>query len=140
MRPSQPRRASLRAQRSQEPGEAIAARVAALRPFLGRDLAERRARLARLLRAERRAAHSGQGYDATRHAALRRLEAEMAADIRKIGTRLGAPPAAGSRITDLRRHVDRKAPAATSAETGSAASSIPASQRSPRGHRARDGG
>lgn len=83
MRRTQPRRAAVRAMRLHEPAEAIAAKVAALRPFLGHGLAERRARLARLLRAERRAALTGIGYDATRHAALRRLDAETAADMKK---------------------------------------------------------
>ncbi|MBS7542038.1 hypothetical protein [Ancylobacter oerskovii] len=72
--------------RSHEPAEEIAARAAALRPFLGQG-AERRARLARLLRAERRAALTGIGYDAARHAALRRLENERRADERRADER-----------------------------------------------------
>ncbi len=66
----------IRAVRSDEPAEAIAARAAALRPFLGRSSEERRINLCRLLRMERRAARCGVGYDALRHAALRRLLAE----------------------------------------------------------------
>lgn len=66
----------IRAARSENPDEAIAARVAALRPFLGRTGEERQVALRRLLRAERRAAGTGIGYDAVRHAALRRLLAE----------------------------------------------------------------
>lgn len=63
----------IRAARTEEPEDAIAARAAALRPFLGRSTEERRAALRRLLRLERRAARCGVGYDALRHAALRRL-------------------------------------------------------------------
>lgn len=66
----------IRAVRTEEPQDAIAARAAALRPFLGRSREERRVALRRLLRTERRAAHCGIGYDAVRHAALRRLIAE----------------------------------------------------------------
>ncbi|MCK0209054.1 hypothetical protein MWN33_13540 [Starkeya koreensis] len=66
----------IRAMRSEEPAEAIAARAEALRPFLGRSGEERMRALRRLLRAERRAAGTGLGYDAIRHAALRRLLAE----------------------------------------------------------------
>lgn len=71
----------IRAIRSEEPEEAIAGRAAALRPFLGQSVEERRATLRRLLRIERRAARCGVGYDALRHAALRRLltEAEVPA-------------------------------------------------------------
>lgn len=67
----------IRAIRSEEPDEIIAARAAALRPFLGRSAEERRVALRRLLRTERRAARCGFGYDAVRHAALRRLLAEV---------------------------------------------------------------
>ncbi|GLK84950.1 hypothetical protein GCM10017653_30200 [Ancylobacter defluvii] len=86
MRRTQSRRATVRAIRMHEPAEAIAAKVAALRPFLGHGTVERRTRLARLLRAERRAALTGIGYDATRHAALRRLDAETVADMKKAAT------------------------------------------------------
>ncbi|MCB4768956.1 hypothetical protein LGR54_10100 [Ancylobacter sp. Lp-2] len=102
MRYSQPRRATLRASRDHDAAEAIAARVAALRPFLGPDIGERRTRLARLLRIERRAALSGIGYDPARHAALRRLEAETAAELSRRGAgapascRRTAPPRDGS--------------------------------------------
>lgn len=83
MTASQSRRAPLRAMRRHEPGEAIAAQVEALRPFLGQNPAERRARLGRLLRSERRAARCGIGYDAARHAALRRLAAEIMPNAKK---------------------------------------------------------
>ncbi|HSI38920.1 MAG TPA: hypothetical protein VLA00_00035 [Xanthobacteraceae bacterium] len=69
-------RPRITALRLHEPRALIAARMDALRPFLARDPAVRRAMLARLLRAERRAAMSGVGYDAVRHAALRRLAVE----------------------------------------------------------------
>lgn len=69
----------IRAARSEEREDIIAGRVAALRPFLGSPGADRGAALQRLLRAERRAARSGIGYDAARHAALRRLLAEVEA-------------------------------------------------------------
>lgn len=67
----------IRAARSEERDAIIARRAAALRPFLGRATEEGRAVLRRLLRAERRAAGSGLGYDAARHAALARLLAEL---------------------------------------------------------------
>ena len=70
-------RRRIRAVRTEEPEDAIATRAAALRPFLGRTSEERRSALRRLLRTERRAARCGVGYDAIRHAALRRLMAEM---------------------------------------------------------------
>lgn len=73
---SQHRKRRIRAVRLEEPNDAIAARAAALRPFLGRTREERQAALRRLLRTERRAARCGVGYDAVRHAALRRLMAE----------------------------------------------------------------
>ena len=53
--------------------ETIAARADALRPFLGLRAEDRLVSLRRMLRQERRAAGSGVGYDAARHAALRRL-------------------------------------------------------------------
>jgi hypothetical protein len=73
----------IRATRSEERDDIINGRVAALRPFLGRPPEGQGAILRRLLRAERRAAGSGMGYDAARHAALRRLlaEAESAAPL-----------------------------------------------------------
>ena len=71
--PSRP----IRAMRLEEPDAVIAARVAALRPFLGSAREQRLAALGRLLRQERRAACSGIGYDPSRHAALRRLAAEI---------------------------------------------------------------
>ena len=76
----------IRAVRSDEPAEAISARAAALRPFLGRSGEERRINLRRMLRLERRAARCGVGYDALRHAALRRLLAEAE----------GPPPVVGA--------------------------------------------
>lgn len=54
----------------------VARRAEALRPFLGATGQERLTRLYRLLRSERRAAQNGTAYDATRHAALRRLLTE----------------------------------------------------------------
>ncbi|MCK0196378.1 hypothetical protein MWN34_05560 [Ancylobacter sp. 6x-1] len=51
----------------------LAARMETLRPFIGTTPEERRIVLSRLLREQRRAARSGRGYDALRHAALRRL-------------------------------------------------------------------
>lgn len=72
-------RRAIRSMRSEEPEVAIAARAAALRPFIGITVEERRTALLRLLRQERRASRSGHGYDASRHAALRRLMAEMQA-------------------------------------------------------------
>lgn len=71
-------RPRIRAQRSHEPEAAIATRSDALRPFLGSTVEERRARLRSLLRAERRAARGGLGYDPLRHAALSRLLRETA--------------------------------------------------------------
>ncbi|MDF2621091.1 MAG: hypothetical protein K0S00_3750 [Xanthobacteraceae bacterium] len=70
------RKRRIQAVRTEEPNDTIAARAAALRPFLGRTREEHQAALRRLLRTERRAAHCGVGYDAVRHAALRRLMAE----------------------------------------------------------------
>ncbi|WP_371345243.1 hypothetical protein [Ancylobacter sp. IITR112] len=69
----------IRAARSEEREEIIARRTAALRPFLGPAADEAGATLHRLLRAERRAARSGMGYDPARHAALARLLAEAEA-------------------------------------------------------------
>lgn len=69
-------RAPIRAMRVEEPAAQIAARAAALRPFMGRTREEQTTTLARLLRQERRAAAHGVDYDAARHAALRRLMAE----------------------------------------------------------------
>lgn len=69
----------IRATRVEEPATQIAARAAALRPFIGRTPAERIAAVSRLLRQERRAAAQGAGYDACRHAALNRLLAECRA-------------------------------------------------------------
>ena len=66
----------LRAMRSEDPEALIAARADALRPFLGATSEARLAAIRRLLRAERRAARSGVGYDAVRHAALHRLMSE----------------------------------------------------------------
>ena len=63
----------IRAMRLRNAGETITARADALRPFLGASLDDRLASLRRMLRQERRAAGSGVGYDAARHAALRRL-------------------------------------------------------------------
>ncbi|MPT23674.1 MAG: hypothetical protein E2577_12120 [Starkeya sp.] len=74
-RPAAGRR--IRAARSEERDAIIARRAAALRPFLGHATEEGRTVLRRLLRAERRAAGSGLGYDAARHAALARLLAEL---------------------------------------------------------------
>lgn len=71
-----PRR-PIRAMRAEEPDAVIAARVAALRPFLGSTREQRLAALSRLLRQERRAARNGVSYDASRHAALLRLAAEI---------------------------------------------------------------
>ncbi|MFT0860967.1 hypothetical protein [Ancylobacter sp. G4_0304] len=76
MRQARPRRSGIRALRMEDPQAAIAARAEALRPFLGGTGKEKLASLRRLLRAERRAARAGFGYDATRHAALCRLLAE----------------------------------------------------------------
>lgn len=76
MKPHHPHR-PIRAMRLEEPDAVIAARVAALRPFLGSAREQRLAALGRLLRQERRAASSGIGYDPSRHAALRRLAAEI---------------------------------------------------------------
>lgn len=59
--------------RLKDAAETIKARADALRPFLGTSSDDRLASLRRLLRHERRAARSGVGYDAARHAALRRL-------------------------------------------------------------------
>lgn len=70
------RKRRIRAVRAEEPNDAITTRAAALRPFLGRTREERQAALRRLLRTERRAARCGVGYDAVRHAALRRLMTE----------------------------------------------------------------
>lgn len=70
------RRRPIRAMRQEAPEAMIAARVAALRPFIGATREQRLATLSRLLRQERRAARSGLGYDPSRHAALRRLMAE----------------------------------------------------------------
>lgn len=70
------RKRRIRAVRTEEPEDAIAARATALRPFLGRTREERQTALRRLLRTERRAARCGIGYDAIRHAALCRLMAE----------------------------------------------------------------
>ena len=64
--------------RLNNPAETIAARANALRPFLGLAAEDRLASLRRMLRQERRAAGSGVGYDAARHAALRRLLLESA--------------------------------------------------------------
>ncbi|MDQ0302891.1 hypothetical protein [Ancylobacter polymorphus] len=72
----------IRAARSEERDAIIGRRAAALRPFLGRGGEECRTVLRRLLRAERRAAGSGLGYDAARHAALARLLAELDAPLR----------------------------------------------------------
>ncbi|TCK31265.1 hypothetical protein EV667_1372 [Ancylobacter aquaticus] len=72
-------RPRIRAARSEERDAIIAGRAAALRPFLGRPPDGHGATLQRLLRAERRAAGSGVGYDAARHAALCRLLAEVEA-------------------------------------------------------------
>lgn len=69
----------IRASRAEEREDVIAQRTAALRLFLGRPGDGRAAALQRLLRAERRASHTGVGYDAARHAALRRLLAEAQA-------------------------------------------------------------
>ncbi len=69
----------IRAMRVEEPAAQIAARAAALRPFIGRTKVEKVAVLSRLLRQERRAAAQGAGYDACRHAALGRLLAECRA-------------------------------------------------------------
>lgn len=66
----------IRVARSEEREATITARTEALRPFLGRSAEDRDATLRRLLRAERRAARAGSGYDAVRHAALCRLMAE----------------------------------------------------------------
>ncbi|WP_018389841.1 hypothetical protein [Ancylobacter sp. FA202] len=77
--PASPRPGRIRAARSEERDDIIAGRAAALRPFLGRQPESHGATLRRLLRAERRAAGSGLGYDAARHAALRRLLAEAEA-------------------------------------------------------------
>ncbi|WP_425105744.1 hypothetical protein [Ancylobacter sp.] len=74
-RPAAGRR--IRAARCEERDAVIARQAAALRPFLGRATEECRTVLRRLLRAERRAAGSGLGYDAARHAALARLLAEL---------------------------------------------------------------
>ena len=63
----------IRAMRLSDPTDTIAARAAALRPFLGIASGDRLASLRRMLRQERRAARSGVGYDAARHAALCRL-------------------------------------------------------------------
>jgi len=68
-----PTRRPIRASRLREPDDIIAARAQALRPFLGSDPGGRLASLQRMLREERRAARAGIGYDAARHAALRRL-------------------------------------------------------------------
>jgi len=68
----------IRAMRLNNPAETIAARANALRPFLGLAAEDRLASLRRMLRQERRAAGSGVGYDAARHAALRRLLLESA--------------------------------------------------------------
>ncbi len=66
----------IRALRAEQREDIIARRTAALRVFLGSSDEERATVLRRLLRAERRAAHVGVGYDAVRHAALCRLLAE----------------------------------------------------------------
>lgn len=71
-------RRPIRAMRLKDPAETIKARAEALRPFLGNASEDRLASLRRLLRHERRAARSGVGYDAARHAALRRLLDEAA--------------------------------------------------------------
>jgi len=70
------RKRRIRAVRTEEREDAVAARAKALRPFLGQTGDERQTALRRLLRTERRAARCGIGYDAVRHAALRRLMAE----------------------------------------------------------------
>ncbi|MDQ0347229.1 hypothetical protein [Ancylobacter vacuolatus] len=77
--PENRRLGRIRAARSEERDDIIAGRTAALRPFLGRQPEGQSTTLRRLLRAERRAAGSGMGYDAARHAALRRLLAEAEA-------------------------------------------------------------
>ncbi|MGA0561175.1 hypothetical protein ACO2RV_01915 [Ancylobacter sp. VNQ12] len=76
----------------------IAARAAALRPFIGSTREQRLATLRRLLRQERRAARSGLGYDPSRHAALRRLVAELELPSRS------NPDGAGTSCKEKGRH------------------------------------
>ena len=90
-----PLRRRIRAARSEEREDIIAGRTAALRPFLGRATEDSRATLRRLLRAERRAARSGVGYDAARHAALARLLAEAEA----------VPPSRYAPVNEKGRHL-----------------------------------
>ncbi|MCJ8143793.1 hypothetical protein MKI84_12790 [Ancylobacter sp. A5.8] len=76
MRQADRRSGRIRAMRVEDPQATIAARVDALRPFIGGTGEEKLASLRRLLRSERRAARAGGVYDAARHAALCRLVAE----------------------------------------------------------------
>ncbi len=71
-------RGRLRACRAHDPATLVAARMETLKPFVGATPEARRTVLSRLLREERRAALTGAGYDAVRHAALRRLLRDMA--------------------------------------------------------------
>lgn len=85
------RRRPIRAMRQEDPETTIAARAAALRPFIGSTREQRLATLSRLLRQERRAARSGLGYDPCRHAALRRLMAETEPPCRSNRDESGTP-------------------------------------------------
>lgn len=85
------RRRPIRAMRQEDPEAVIAARAAALRPFIGATREQRLATLSRLLRQERRAARGGLGYDPCRHAALRRLVAEIERPSRSNPDESGTP-------------------------------------------------